>query len=427
MFLISGSMLMAQQKGNDPLADQILVREGDINNADNEAVWPMFRYQAVLRDANNELVKNQSGKVVFSLGELPWGGEQSFTTNENGLVSVNLYYADLNLGEDHTWKGDTLKAVFTMGTGDDAKTITLKTPVTAVPYALQAADVKLTTDMMVDYIGRSHDSDVERIAHAFEANEPFTEAFVDSVVNYIMANYPIAKDVAFDYLAKVDSQEVADSYDSARLVNDNVKQAVYDVIKNYLKNHRNLLLDVAEYYISTATRAEAEEFYAAFENSSAAPKVREILLDYFAAYLSTKQLICGNSNWNLCSVAAYVAGNTVCPQINNARGYRYGTGTTSDLSTVDRVEYQVTLSGIDDNVLPSTISVSVKIKRLQNEQYVYETLTMSPVSGSTMYYRLVVEDNPGYIITNDGFQVIVNKSGCPQVEGDGTYTNVPNN
>ena len=173
MLLISGSVLMAQ-----------------------EVQMPKFRYQAVLRDSNNVLVKNQSGTVLFSLKETSWGEEMAFTTNENGLVSLELDYGDIDADQNYNWNGDTLTAVFTIG----SKTITLNTPVTAVPYALQAGDVRITTPMLTDYFERAVPEDVDRVYQALLDNPTFSQACRDSAVHYIMAKYRIAKGIAYAYL-----------------------------------------------------------------------------------------------------------------------------------------------------------------------------------------------------------------------------------
>ena len=379
---------------------------------------PMFRYQAVLRDANNELVKNQSGTVVFSIGNVEWE-PMEFTTNENGLVSLEL--EPMN---DVSWAGAVINAEFTF---EDQQTISLSTPVTVVPFALQAGDAKITTPMLVDYFGSPRNgSDVDAVYQALKENPTFSQACRDSAVNYIKANYPIAKEIAYNYLSKVSTQDVKDAYDSMRIVDVAVKQAFYDIIKDYLKNHRSLLLEVAEYYITSATVAEAEELYASFENSTAAPEVRRILLQYFEQYLRSHNLICDNSqNWTLCSAASYVATNTVCPRFtdNSVKGYRYGTLQGQDLATVERVLYQVY---VDNMGVVDLSSVTVKVKFIKGQDEVVMDMQRS---GNSNLFSLELGPNDGIadINANVGFDVQLFKSGCPDVQEHGSYTNVPNN
>lgn len=392
MLLISGSVLMAQ-----------------------EVQMPKFRYQAVLRDSNNVLVKNQSGTVLFSLKETSWGGEMAFTTNENGLVSLELDYDSIDADQNYNWNGDTLTAVFTIG----SKTITLNTPVTAVPYALQAADVRITTPMLTDYFERAVPEDVDHVYQALLDNPTFSQACRDSAVHYIMAKYRIAKGIAYAYLDSLTKEDVKAAYDTMHNIDPSVKHAFYDIIKDYLKNHRSLLLEVAEYYISTATTEEAEELYASFETSTAAPAVRSILLDYFAQYLRGRHLICDNQNWTLCSAAAYVASNMVCPQISSAQGFSYTTN-----NNVDSLVYQVVVDDMGTIDL-STVTVSVKIKTgPMGDQIVTKTLARV---GTTNRFHLNINGSEYTVPTNQTFNVLLNKPGCQEISVEGQYTPVPNN
>ena len=380
-----------------------------------EVQMPKFRYQAVLRDSNNVLVKNQSGTVLFSLKETSWGGEMAFTTNENGLVSLELDYDSIDADQNYNWNGDTLTAVFTIG----SKTITLNTPVTAVPYALQAADVRITTPMLTDYFERAVPEDVDSVYQALLDNPTFSQACRDSAVHYIMAKYRIAKGIAYAYLDSLTKADVKAAYDTMHNIDPSVKHAFYDIIKDYLKNHRSLLLEVAEYYISTATTEEAEELYASFETSSAAPAVRSILLDYFAQYLRGRHLICDNQNWTLCSAAAYVASNMVCPQISSAQGFSYTTN-----NNVDSLVYQVVVDDMGTIDL-STVTVSVKIKTgPMGDQIVTKTLARV---GTTNRFHLNLNGSEYTVPTNQTFNVLLNKPGCQEISVEGQYTNVPNN
>ena len=393
MLLISGSVLMAQE------------------------VMPKFRYQAVLRDSNNVLVANQSGTVDISLKEGTWVVNEPFTTNANGLVSLELNYSSINAPQGINWNGDTLTAVFTIG----SKTITLNTPVTAVPYAFQAGDVRITTPMLTDYFERAVPEDVDRVYQALLNNPTFSQACRDSAVNYIKENYTIAKEIAYDYLSKVSKQDVEDIYDSMRIVDIAVRQAFYDLVKDYIKNHRALLVDVAKYYISTADVQEAEELYTSFESSTAAPAVRRILLDYFEQYLRGKHLICDNQDWTLCSAAAYVSGNIVCPQINSVQGSRYGTPQGNDLIDLTKIEFQV---NIDDMGVVDLSTLTVKVTYTKGQET--ETKELQLVD-NVFSLELGPNDGIEQINANVGFDIQLVSPGCSEIQQHGSFTNVPNN
>ena len=378
---------------------------------------PKFRYQAVLRDSNNVLVANQSGTVDISLKEGTWVVNEPFTTNANGLVSLELNYSSINAPQGINWNGDTLTAVFTIG----SKTITLNTPVTAVPYAFQAGDVRITTPMLTDYFERAVPEDVDRVYQALLNNPTFSQACRDSAVNYIKENYAIAKEIAYDYLSKVSKQDVEDIYDSMRIVDIAVRQAFYDLVKDYIKNHRALLVDVAKYYISTADVQEAEELYTSFESSTAAPAVRRILLDYFAQYLRGKHLICDNQDWTLCSAAAYVSGNIVCPQINSVQGSRYGTPQGNDLIDLTKIEFQV---NIDDMGVVDLSTLTVKVTYTKGQET--ETKELQLVD-NVFSLELGPNDGIEQINANVGFDIQLVSPGCSEIQQHGSFTNVPNN
>ena len=392
MLLISGSMLMAQNE------------------------LPMFRYQAVLRDANNELVKNQSGTVVFSIGNVVWE-PMEFTTNENGLVSLEL--EPMN---DVSWAGAEINAEFTF---EDQQTISLSTPVTVVPFALQAGDAKITTPMLVDYFGSPRDgSDVDAVYQALKENPTFSQVCRDSAVNYIKANYEIAKDIAYDYLSQVTKDDVKEAYDTMRYIDPAVKHAFYEIIKDYLKNHRSLLLEAAEYYISTANVDEAEELYNAFESSDAAPVVRQILVDYFDAYLNNKGLICNSSDMSLCDVVEEVTSTVECPSIESIES-KYGAVYYADQqeTAIDSLVYQVIVNDVVD-LSTATVSVEIRTGMGGNQ---HETKVLDRVPNTNRFHLRIVDstfiDN---VYTDGEFNFKLNKPGCQEIVTSCAYNEVHN-
>lgn len=286
MFLMTGSILMAQS----------------------------FRYQAVLRDSQNHLVAGEAGTVTFSVGDTIWN-PMNFTTNQNGLVSLIL-----EDNEDVNWSNAVLKAVFTF-TNDQIPQIVVETPVTAVPYALGAGDVKLTTDAIVNYLNNgdadhlTNEADWAQIYGAMKAN-PGHNNLRDSVVEYIKANKNVAKDVILAYITQVTAQDITDAYDSALNVSDEVKAAFYENLKDYFINHRELIVDVAEYFIRTATAKEINDVYNDLKYSPAALEAQRILKRHFEAYLRNNGYICENGV-TLCDVVATLNALNECPNLNN--------------------------------------------------------------------------------------------------------------
>jgi hypothetical protein len=226
----------------------------------------------------------------------------AFTTNMNGMASILL--ADTSNSID--WVNTTIVAQFHLGTSTEV--IRVETPVTAVPYAIQAQNAEISTAMITHYLDPNitNGFDVDRIYQALKANSAVHDAIRDSVVKYIKANYAIAKDIAYDYMHQVTAQDVKDAYDSVNTLDQSVKDAIYDIIKRYLKNHPNLGMEMAEYYISTAQVSELEELYNTLENNTTvAKKLRDYFTDYFAAYLASRGFT--NCDMTLCQLAEAVA------------------------------------------------------------------------------------------------------------------------
>lgn len=322
MLLLTGGILMAQSKINVP---------SNLNEPITEEVVPTakFNYQIVLRDNTNKLVANQSGTVEVTVNNVKlWvANDGAFTTNMNGMASILL--ADTSNSID--WVNTTIVAQFHLGTGTE-EVIQVVTPVTAVPFAIQAQNAEISTAMITHYLDPNitNGFDVDRIYQALKANPAVHDAIRDSVVKYIKANYAIAKDIAYDYMHQVTAQDVKDAYDSVNTLDQSVKDAIYDIIKRYLKNHPNLGMEMAEYYISTAQVSELEELYNTLEsNTTVAKKLRDYFTDYFAAYLASRGFT--NCDMTLCQLAEAVAEYMPIAQCPT---FIKETGNSSEVSTI---------------------------------------------------------------------------------------------
>ena len=284
MFLMTGGVLMAQS----------------------------FSYQAVLRDSQNHLVTGKSGTVTFKVGETTWDA-MNFTTNQNGLVSLLLPNKDLD------WSDTTIEATFSFPDDQTIGDIVVKTKVTAVPYALYADNVKLTTDAIVRYIDNgdtnyvTDGNDWAEIYAAMKA-APGHNALRDSVVNYIKDNKDLAVDLMLSYLKMVADTDLTEAYDIARGMDQSVKDAFYDVVKEFLKGHRSLLVSVAENFIKTATKEEMETLYNHLKTSNAALETERILKRYFNQYLIDKKYICDGTT--LCDLVAMLSAMNECSSYN---------------------------------------------------------------------------------------------------------------
>ena len=98
-------------------------------------------YQAVLRNANNELVYNENVSVHIEIrnasGVVQYSEQHSTSTNANGMISLTIGNGTNVTGNlsEVVWQNAVIRSVFTLS---DGATITQTTPVTAVPYAMYA-------------------------------------------------------------------------------------------------------------------------------------------------------------------------------------------------------------------------------------------------------------------------------------------------
>lgn len=262
-------------------------------------------YQAVLRDTTdgkNELVRSQSGNVSIFVNAynpiveanadvpnsypVPLILESEFTTNANGMVNVLIDLSEVETDGVVDWRGNEIVAVFAYNNTD---TITLVTPVTAVPYAIQADEAILTTNAIASYVGTA--DDLEEIWMAVKRNESLNEPMRDSIAAFLKENYDKAKEIIYSYFDQVTAADVRDAYDQAKSLNQETKDTIYSVLKDFLNTHRDLVIEMAEYYAQTATEDEMRTVYEALK-TNVGPTIKELLYNYFDHYMETKGLVC---------------------------------------------------------------------------------------------------------------------------------------
>ena len=261
-------------------------------------VQPKLNFQAVVRDANNQLLFNDEMSVQINItygSDVYTETHPSVMTNQNGLMSliigddgvtdVSGSLADVN------WAVATIEAVITYTTdpvtvtdidgnvttsaGTEA-TITVSAPVTAVPYALQAGPSKLTTDMIVEYLynakwginGTPEEKyDALAISDALR-NNPYglKNALKDSIINYLKTHKSIAESIFKSYLEQTTPEDVQDAYDHL-MSNTAAHERIRLLAKNYIKTHKEDAAEIAEYYAEHATIDDITPLYEAAQNN----------------------------------------------------------------------------------------------------------------------------------------------------------------
>lgn len=286
-------------------------------------------YQAVLRDTIDgqfQLVRNQTGNVVFTVmasQNADWGTQDlkpmRFETNADGMVNLTVdFLAELREAYpteefDIDWRNNEITATFTYTVNEQDKEIVLVTPVTAVPYAIQAKDGILTTSVITNYINSTaggEQADFNSVWNAVMRNEQLRKDINDSIVEFLKQkeNYEIAKDIIYGYLSQVSSADVREAYNLARSVDTATKDTIIFVMKDFVNTHHKLVIEALEYYAQTATEEEMRSIYETLK-TRVGTTVKDLLYQYFNHYMETKGLVCQGKN--LCdAIAAMNAGGS---------------------------------------------------------------------------------------------------------------------
>ena len=350
MFLVAGNFVFAQVDGTTGT-------EGEATAT--VSVQPKLNFQAVVRNADNELVFEKEMKVVINItsGENVYSEtHEGVMTNKNGLMTVII-------GEDATdvqgsmydvdWSNATIEAALTFTpdpvinedgstTEQEETTVTVTSEVTAVPYALQAGSSKLNTEMIVNYIsgiklGTEADKyDVLKILDAIRLNEGLKEALKDTIVEYMKTRMDIAREIFHYYLDHVDSADVWNTYEQL-MANPTAKKQVRNVIIDFIKTHKADALEVLEYYAENVTVSDLQELFLEFENNATLKTaVKAVVATELEGYLTENNYVSTNGCEGV-EICALANAGKPCPTsnafigaINNVSGILQTTITNPD-------------------------------------------------------------------------------------------------
>lgn len=331
MFLVCGNLLFAQSEGTTP----------DEGTTATVTVQPKLNFQAVVRDGSNQLVYSTDVATVITItysGGTYTENHPSVFTNQNGLLNLVIGDGEDVEGDlyDVDWATATIKADITYSapvikedgsTETQDFTITVETPVTAVPYALQAGPARLTTPMIVEYINGmklgtnegtdpNHKDDVLSILDAIRNNPNHLKADLkDTIVKYMKTQMDVAREIFHYYLDHVDSEDVWDTYNQL-MANGTAKEAVRQVIIDFIKNHLSDALEVLEYYAEHVTVADMQALFNEFNNNDVLKDaVRSVVATELDGYLTTNQYVSTRScsgAVDICDLANQT-GWTSCP------------------------------------------------------------------------------------------------------------------
>lgn len=245
---------------------------------------PKFNYQAVVRhhDAENgidTLYHDQTVNVLIKVGSLdsdPWYTETHYNvpTTENGLLSIVIGEGEgaegTLLDADWSWYAVVYAEIDLGIDGEDP--VGILTFVKSVPYAIQANIGPITTEMIAHYSKYViTDDDMTAILNAIRANpNGVKDGLKQWVINYMKDNMDIATRVVEAYLPDFTPAEVHELYNALN-TNPN-KPALKQLLKQILIGSRDVMKDLAIWYMETANAYDIERTYYTFQDVPTATK-----------------------------------------------------------------------------------------------------------------------------------------------------------
>lgn len=259
-----------------------------------QAPQAKFNYQAVVRDRNhdNNLVMNRTIDVTI---EILNGDNVVYTephtgvqTNRNGMVSFVIgtnATADNNLA-NLDWSNAVIRATFKEG---NTVLSVVKNDVMPVPYALSANvdPLEITTEKIVEYISQANATDVNAIFDAMLANQAVSDQLKTRIVDYVKTQASLVRELGIYFLGTVTSSDVDQAYDT---LTEDVKEKIKDLTVAYLKsaNGKEVVYDVLEYYLTNTSKTEVQDLWAAARANANFHEifnaVRDSVIDYIKAH-----------------------------------------------------------------------------------------------------------------------------------------------
>lgn len=278
-------------------------------------------YQVVVRDRSNNLVVNQELNVNVQIN----GYSQNIIakTNLNGMLSLTIGPSEEL--SNIQWNNAKISLNFN---NTNIRNIT-EQEVYPVPYALEARFL-LTTPLIVDYINNmsvtGENPDWARVYTALRGNTSFFNAMRDTVVEYVKANYALARNVAFHYLSNLTPKDVKDAYDTFKVVMENNKELdsmLNVVMMDYVRNHRAMAFELAEYYAQHANARDVQKFYdAVMSNTEVVDPIMDSILIVFLKEFGLDPACMADYNYTYCQVidaAANLGNMGPCTEITNVK------------------------------------------------------------------------------------------------------------
>lgn len=224
---------------------------------------PAFGYQVVVRTADNELVANTTVNVTIAVmsGTDTLYSEPQTENQTDDLGILNILVGTVNNADFAVvdWsKADTLVTTITVTGGDNAGSIEVKTPILAVPFALQAGKGTLTTEVIEQYLqtpAGKEDFDILMAALVANSNGATWEQIKVKLVNYLKNRKDKAVEIVAYYLKNATAGDLNELY--AALNNNEDKDAIVSkaisLMKTYAIDNRGYAMELLPAYVAKVT------------------------------------------------------------------------------------------------------------------------------------------------------------------------------
>ena len=227
------------------------------------AQTPVFGYQAVVRTADNEIVENTPVEVTITVlnGDTEVYSEMhtNKTTDGLGMISLLVGTGIEKTGDilDVDWSQAVIRTDLEI---DGGELVSFESEVMAAPYAMQALETVLTTDRIVHYVEGANINDYAECMEALNDNIPqngqMWQLTRERIINYIKNHRDIALEVSVAYLESATEQDFNDVYGD--LQNDAISEGL-DIVAETAIANRGFAIEVLIGYLESATPAEVDE------------------------------------------------------------------------------------------------------------------------------------------------------------------------
>lgn len=318
------------------------------------AQTPAFGYQMVVRDADNNLVTGEDVSLtiyVMSGMEEIYSETKQATTDDLGMLGVLVGTGNPADFAEIDWStADSIRTIVNFSDEEIEYTI----PIQAVPYALQAAKSKLTTEQIVAYLSDPETTieDYEQIMAALVANEPTNgelwNMIKNRVVNYLKNRKDKAVDIAAAYLQQASPNDVGILYNA---LTPEVKAKIMTLAKQSALENKDFAMEVVEAYLPSVTVADVDDAYDKIVeriNNLSADEIAEIR----AAFIEHAVPFAKNHMDLVLTAVNYTLDNVTGDQVNAFLGAFFGE--TSQLT--DAFVYTLFFNYLDSYYRPTIIN-----------------------------------------------------------------------